>query len=91
MSKSWGWCLEPFTDADRTYYEAQRSSDFIAKYPTYLRHWLCRKKGCGAHPEVFVRYSYVTGRAGRVSWQQKPYCRIHGEQIVAAKRQPEAA
>ena len=57
----------------------------------YRRYYLCRKKGCGAVPVVFVRYDYVTGRQGRVSWQEKPYCRAHGEQIVAEHRQSEAA
>lgn len=87
LSKSWNWRIAPFTDADREHYKVnlEKAAD---KHKFYYR---CRKKGCGALPEVFVRYDYVTGRAGRVSWQEKPYCRAHGEQIVASKRQPEAA
>lgn len=85
MSKSWNWRIAPMTDDTRAYYKKQ-SED-----ARWGRGYLCRKKNCGALPELFVRYDYVTGRQGRVSWQEKPYCRPHGEQIVASKRQPEAA
>lgn len=91
MSKSWGWKVVPFTQADLDYYARQRESKYVADHPTSMRYYVCRKKGCGQHPSVWVQYSYVTGRAGRVSWQQKPYCQAHGEQIVADHSQPEAA
>lgn len=88
MSKSWNWRIAPFTEQDTAHYQRGANDE---KWPQHRHYYLCRKKGCGALPEVFVRYDYVTGRQGRVSWQEKPYCRAHGEQIVAAHRQPEAA
>lgn len=45
----------------------------------------CRKKGCGKPSECYVAYRYITGRAGRVSTSEKPYCREHALAIVAAK------
>lgn len=87
MSKSWGWRTIPFTEQDSAYFARQAETAI----PKYRHFYLCRRKGCGAAPEVFVRYSYVTGRAGRVSYQERPFCRVHGEQAVAAHKQPEAA
>jgi hypothetical protein len=84
MSKSWGWRIIPFTEQDSAHYLRQAESSI------WKRYYLCRRKGCGATPEVFVAYNYVTGRAGRVSYQQRPFCRTHGEQVVA-KHQPQAA
>lgn len=88
MSKSWNWRIAEFTAADREHYERNAADE---KWPQGRHYYLCRKKGCGKLPDVFVCYDYVTGRQGRISWQEKPYCREHGEQIVAAHRQPEAA
>jgi hypothetical protein len=86
MSKSWGWRIIPFTEKDTAYYLRTAEST----RPEWRYYYLCRRKGCGATPEVFVAYNYVTGRAGRLSYQQRPFCRAHGEEAVAA-HQPEAA
>lgn len=85
--RSWNWRLAPMSDDERAHYQRQGEK----AEPQYKHFYLCRKKGCGALPSVYVRYDYVTGRAGRVSWQERPYCSAHGEQLVAAKRQAAAA
>lgn len=86
--RSWGWRTAEFTDADRAHYERNAADE---RFPQSRHFYLCRKKGCGLLPEVYVRYNYITGRQGRSSWQQKPYCRAHGEQLVESKRQKEVA
>lgn len=87
MSKSWNWRIVPLTESDREHYALKAADD---KWPQFKHYYLCRKKGCGAVPEVMVRYDYVTGRQGRVSWQERPYCLKHGQEAVA-DHQPEAA
>lgn len=87
MSKSWNWRVAPMSEADLAHFRRQAET----AEERYKHYYLCRKKSCGALPEVFVRYDYVTGRQGRVSSQEKPYCRTHGEKIVDSRRHPEAA
>lgn len=84
MSKpasSWNWRITEMDAATRESYARQHE---LAK-PEYKRYYHCYKKGCEVLPEVYVRYNYVTGRAGRVSDNSKAYCRAHGEEIVAKK------
>ena len=85
-SNSWNWQVVPMSEQDIAYYRR----NFETSEERFKRYYVCRKKGCGAMPDVFVSYHYVTGRRGRVSFQQRPFCREHGEQAVAAHSKPEA-
>lgn len=43
----------------------------------------CYKQNCGEPATCRVVYSYVTGRAGRVSTNEKSYCDKHGRETLA--------
>lgn len=85
MARSWNWRVVEFSASQREY---------VARILGDPGHWnrrtaLCSTKNCGTRAECVVAYDYVTGRAGRVSTNERPYCRAHAENLV--RRKTEAA
>lgn len=76
MSQSWGHAVRRLT-------EAQAALDA-------LHDWKCRTGKCGEPVTHITQYSYVTGRAGRVSFSQRRVCTGHAERF-AAKHEIEIA
>lgn len=89
MSSSWNWHIIEFNEHDRRHFAGRFNGVGVdPRWAESEKHWAsCRKKRCGRMAEVYVRYYYVTGRAGRLSCADRPYCREHGEQLVASKAQ----
>jgi hypothetical protein len=67
VSRSWGWRIVEFAEG--------RGGAFAS-----LR---CRNKKCDQPAQVYVAYDYVTGRGGRVTTNERPYCRTCAAQVVA--------
>jgi hypothetical protein len=81
-ASSWNWRIVEFESSYR---------EWVAKMFGAHDHSysvVCKKKGCGKMAECFVVYDYVTGRQGRISSNDKPYCRPHSEQIILKKTEP---
>ncbi len=68
MAKSWG-------------HEIVRREDENVHYATWAsKH--CSGRRCPVLSEYVVRWKYVTGRAGRVTYAHRSYCREHAEKFV---------
>lgn len=69
MSNSWGREVNRLTE------------DQLA---LYARHdWTCAAGKCKEPPTHLTTYSYVTGRAGRVSFASRRACTAHAEAFAA--------
>lgn len=79
MSKSWGHTLELLSDeeiARRDACTAREKERFPNLAWDYMR---CRMGRCRNRAKYFLRYHYVTGRQGRVSWAEKLICESHAD------------
>lgn len=65
------WANEPHETHERDQFEAWR-----------LRVGHCKVRGCSRLWTHFYGFQYVTGRAGRVSYQERRVCETHGLKAI---------
>lgn len=87
MSNSWGHAVSRLTAEDIACAERmdRHSAEIFGaigreREPYYT---VCRMPKCRERITCEVRYSYVTGRAGRTSWAAKNVCTGHAEKFAA--------
>ena len=97
MSKSWGHNVRKLTDQEinsqiksgkdwyqwkvEHYQEVSTSEDKCVHYERK-----CRISGkCQNESEYMLTYHYVTGRAGRTSFAEKPICEHHAAKYLQLK------
>lgn len=67
--RSWGHAVWPMGEQDQRFYASQG--------------WgACSTRGCDRPPTHWTNYSYVTGRAGRVSNATRRACGEHAERFA---------
>ena len=84
MSNSWGHEARRLTEAEIARLERQdEHSAQVFGREGYDYNRTCKTPRCAEHATHEIRYSYVTGRAGRVSWAAKNICTGHAEKFAA--------
>ncbi len=61
-------------------------SSFSGQMQKLKSIYACSKKDC--YEKVYARccYHYITGRAGRVSYAERYYCKVHTEKFAKAHK-----
>lgn len=84
MSRSWGHEVRRLAEAEIAENERRdKHSAEVFGRDDYRYNTLCRMPKCKESATHQVRYSYVTGRAGRTSWAAKDVCTGHAEKFAA--------
>jgi predicted secreted protein len=84
MPRSWGHEVRRLTEDEiaRAEKQDERGAE-IFKREGYAYTTICRMPKCRERITCEIRYSYVTGRAGRTSWAAKNVCTGHAEKFAA--------
>jgi hypothetical protein len=84
VSKSWGHAVRRLTEDElaRARRQDEHSAGVFGR-EGYAYETICRMPKCGERIACEIRYSYVTGRAGRTSWAAKNVCTGHAEKFAA--------
>lgn len=95
MSKSWGHTIRPLTEEEiqkqikdgELWYQYRVDNPLEGFLPDkdkfVAKERKCRisSKCCNKSTHI-LRYKYVTGKAGRVSWAEKQVCAVHAEKYL---------
>jgi hypothetical protein len=84
VSNSWGHAVRRLTGDEiaRAEQHDKHSAEVFGR-EDYAYDTICRTPKCRERVAYEIRYSYVTGRAGRVSWAAKNVCAQHAERFAA--------
>jgi len=89
MGKAWnhnidlGGPLYTASENKLQYYQSRYDKAVRENDSEHIKWYACSVRGCDLRPEFRCTYDYVTGRAGRVSWAERCYCRVHAEKFAA--------
>ena len=87
MTNAWNHCISlipPISYYVGTDHETETViRETLTAHESFVRgKLLCSMRGCTGEPIYETGYNYVTGRAGRVSRQQRYACANHGAQFA---------
>ena len=86
MSKSWGHSIRLYQSGEvtQTSYIPYQGTEADRRYTWHPNN--CQGRKCTTRPVFETRYSYVTGRAGRVTDRRQSACQQHGEAFAKKHR-----
>lgn len=95
MGKSWGHTIRPLNEEEiqnqvtggKSLYEWRLKNPMgavVREESEYIhQERKCRiSSKCQNESIYMLKYSYVTGRAGRTSYAEKPICEIHAQKYI---------